>query len=211
MPNYLDISEYDAAYFGRHPSLWHRAGYSNGYKKFPWTQPDDPLSSGELFLTRAKHIIDKFGIPNNHRVLELGCAFGYLVEGLRSLGVDAYGLDLPYPIGVAAEENPALAPYLYTGDARTALSQFQNNYWDLIISISFLVCIPPNDMPSLVSSMNTKSRKQAHVIDELSNDPFYTSMPLSEWGSLYDWKKGTILMHRIPAIGIPLSSQWIVV
>ena len=42
----------------------------------------------------AKDIVDHFGLKPGDRVLDVGCAKGFLVKDLVALGVDAYGLDI---------------------------------------------------------------------------------------------------------------------
>ncbi|MDC1103623.1 class I SAM-dependent methyltransferase, partial [Nitrosopumilus sp.] len=43
-----------------------------------------------MWIRRAEFIIEKFE-PTT--VLDIGCAYGELVKGLRDMGVDAYGVD----------------------------------------------------------------------------------------------------------------------
>ena len=42
----------------------------------------------------AKDIIDHFGLKPGDRVLDVGCAKGFLVKDLLALGIDAYGVDV---------------------------------------------------------------------------------------------------------------------
>ncbi len=42
----------------------------------------------------AKDIIEHFGLKKGDRVLDVGCAKGFLVKDLVSLGIDAYGVDV---------------------------------------------------------------------------------------------------------------------
>ncbi|PIR26677.1 MAG: methyltransferase [Deltaproteobacteria bacterium CG_4_10_14_0_2_um_filter_43_8] len=42
----------------------------------------------------AKDIINHFGLKPGDRVLDIGCAKGFLVKDLCALGIDAYGLDI---------------------------------------------------------------------------------------------------------------------
>ncbi len=42
----------------------------------------------------AKDIVDHFGLKPGDRVLDIGCAKGFLVKDLLELGIDAYGLDV---------------------------------------------------------------------------------------------------------------------
>lgn len=42
----------------------------------------------------AKDIVTHFGLKPGDRVLDVGCAKGFLVKDLLALGIDAYGLDI---------------------------------------------------------------------------------------------------------------------
>lgn len=48
----------------------------------------------ELTLRMAHHLIIKLGLRPDHRVLDYGCAKGFLVKALRILGVQAWGCDI---------------------------------------------------------------------------------------------------------------------
>ena len=42
----------------------------------------------------AQDIIDHFGLKPGDRILDVGCAKGFLVKDLLALGIDAYGIDI---------------------------------------------------------------------------------------------------------------------
>ncbi len=42
----------------------------------------------------AKDVVARYGLKPGDRVLDIGCAKGFLVKDLRDLGIDAYGLDI---------------------------------------------------------------------------------------------------------------------
>jgi ubiquinone/menaquinone biosynthesis C-methylase UbiE len=42
----------------------------------------------------ARDIVDHFGLKPGDRVLDVGCAKGFLVKDLLELGIDAYGIDV---------------------------------------------------------------------------------------------------------------------
>jgi len=47
----------------------------------------------ELTVPMAKSIVKHCGIKQDQRILDFGCARGYLVRALRELGHEAYGYD----------------------------------------------------------------------------------------------------------------------
>lgn len=64
----------------------------------------------ELTIPMTQAIVDHCGITKGQRVLDFGCARGYVVKALRGLGYDAYGTDISeWAIQNADEE---IRPYL---------------------------------------------------------------------------------------------------
>lgn len=80
-PHKLRVVEpYDEDYFER--------GLQTGksrYENYRWMP--------EMALRMAYYIIKHLNIQPGHKVLDFGCAKGYLVKALRILGVEAYGCD----------------------------------------------------------------------------------------------------------------------
>jgi 2-polyprenyl-3-methyl-5-hydroxy-6-metoxy-1,4-benzoquinol methylase len=182
--------DFDAAYFGDDPLVISRAGYSS-YARWHRHQGQD--SRGEWWKDKAVELINKFGLQPNWKLLEIGCAKGFLVEDLRELGVNAFGLDVsPHAVSSAPA---AVQPFLAAGDSRTALSGYSNREFNALISLRFLCCIPEPDLPALITQMNRISRFQAHVIDETPNPEFYLVKPLDWWRAL-GWAKGTLLISQ---------------
>jgi SAM-dependent methyltransferase len=190
----LRPEEYDQSYFdGNLATYAHNAGYSL-YQRWPrhdLGSAAKPLSSrGEFFLDLAARFKTRHALVGK-KVLELGCAKGFVVEDLRSLGVDAWGLDVSqYAIDCAA---PAVKPYLYVGDARTYLVNFKRNQFDLLFSRDFLNCITDADLPGLIIQMNRISRCQFHLIDTEPVPEYYNVHPL-DWWAAQPFDTGTLLI-----------------
>lgn len=183
----LQPSEYDISYFdGELSSLQHNAGYTS-YKR--WKRFDGIGSLGEYYADLAAKLISSRQLSGK-KVLEIGCAKGFLVEDLRAQGIDAWGLDVSsYAIGQAAS---AVQPFLTVGDARTALALYANKSWDAVFSNRFLECISLADMPALISEMTRIAKAQFHIIGETPNPLYYTAQPLSAWLALV-WPKFTVI------------------
>jgi len=184
----LDLNEYDASYFdGARQRVSHNAGYSiyERVRRF-----DGPASTGELWQDRARDLIARFDLVGK-RVMDLGCAKGFVVEDLRSLGVDAYGCDVS---GYAISQSSVLIrPYLLHGEAQVVLREFPDNQFDFITSRGFIECVDPTRLPALIVEINRTAKKQAHFIHTDINLNFYTRLPLDEWAR-YGWKSGTVLI-----------------
>lgn len=70
------------------------------------------------------------------RVLDLGCAKGYLVDVLRDKGIEAFGVDIS---NYAIEQGPAkIRAYLETCDLNTEDLPYPDNYFNCIICIGTL-------------------------------------------------------------------------
>ena len=183
----LQPNEYDASYFdGNSQPMRHNAGYSR-YER--WNRNDGANSTGEFWLDKATEIVNLRQLQGK-KVLEIGSAKGFLVEDMRALGVDAYGLDVSqYAYDQAS---PAVQPFLTVGDARTALASYRNKEFDWVISLRTLECFEGTDLTNVINEMNRISRNQFHVIDESGNSNFYVIQPLSWWVQ-QPFSKGTII------------------
>lgn len=75
----------------------------SGYSNYRWIP--------ELTIPLCFRIIEILEIESDHKVLDFGCAKGYLVKGLRLLHREAYGVDISkYAIDQAPSE---IRPYLH--------------------------------------------------------------------------------------------------
>ena len=84
--------EFDLEYFEQGP-MTGKSLYTN-YRWLP-----------ELTLPMCHHLITYFGITADARILDFGCAKGYVVQGLRMFGYEAYGVDVSeYAISQAPKE-----------------------------------------------------------------------------------------------------------
>ena len=186
----LKPKEYNISYFdGAKARYKHNAGYDR-YER--WYRNEGPNSRGEFWKDYA-HTLFKEHKLKNKKVLEIGCAKGFVVEDLRSLGVDAHGLDVSsYAIGQASD---AAKPYLTIADVRSALPQIEDKEFDVLFSLRFMECIPEEDIPGLVAQMNRISKFQFHVIDEVIKPNFYVNKSLEEWVK-YPWSSGTVLQSN---------------
>ena len=186
----LQPEEYNESYFdGRKATLRHNAGYG---KYARWHRHDGVNSLGEIWLDKAKELFDKYQLKDK-KVLDIGCAKGFLVKDLRDMGVDAYGLDVsPYAIGEAEEESK---PYLTVGDARITLASYSDGEFDVVFSFRFLECVPEADLPNLISEMNRISKFQFHEVDERPNSKFYHTKSVEDYKG-YSFSKGTTILGK---------------
>ncbi|WCL53053.1 SAM-dependent methyltransferase [Gimibacter soli] len=85
--NLAPTTKYDADYFERGAVL----GIS-GYMNYSWMP--------EMTIRMAHHLVQELGIKSTDKVLDYGCAKGFLVRALRILDIQAFGVDVSdYAIG----------------------------------------------------------------------------------------------------------------
>lgn len=189
----LKAEEYDISYFdGKLSSHHHNAGYSY-YQRFNVTREVNGVEYHDTFQIAHRELFDSYPIIHNSKLLDVGCAKGFLVEDFRSWGVEAYGIDVSeYAISCAIED---IKPYLVVGDARTYLTNYSDLEFDVLISQRFMECFEDEEIPNLVNHFNRISKTQIHVIDEWPVDTYYNQKKLNAWAE-YDFKEGTILISR---------------
>lgn len=107
-----------------------------------------------LFQRFADHIVEDFA-PKT--VLDIGCAFGYMVKYLRDRGVEAWGIDTSsYAISQADEK---IKPYLRVSSACEPLPEDMPQKYDLVINIEVLEHMTMEDGDLAISRMCTYADK----------------------------------------------------
>lgn len=87
----------------------------------------------EFLKSVALHIKEEF---NPTTVLDAGCAMGFLVEALRDLGIEAYGIDISrYAIEHVRED---IKPYCAVGSISDPLPNLFPQKFDLAVTIEVL-------------------------------------------------------------------------
>ncbi|MBU3632870.1 class I SAM-dependent methyltransferase [Polynucleobacter sp. AP-Feld-500C-C5] len=86
----------------------------------------------------AQNLVAHFGLRPGDKLLDVGCAKGFLVKDLLSLGIDAYGLDVSnYAINNCEKE---VIGRLHLGSAEAL--PFPSNSFNAVISINTLHNLP---------------------------------------------------------------------
>ena len=141
----------------------------------PYARTDEWLA---VFDRIAGRIADDMA---PRRVLDGGCAFGFLVERLRDRGVDAHGIDLsPYAIARAAG---AIQPFCRVGSITGDLG----GHYDLVVSIEVAEHMPARDAESAIANIC------AHTSDVLFSssptdyrEPTHVNVhPPEHWAELF--------------------------
>ncbi|RTE08163.1 glycosyltransferase [Paenibacillus whitsoniae] len=116
-------------------SLYNEEYYNTSFGGIPYNRDSYNGHWIKFFSNISKQI------ENNYkpiRVLDVGCAKGFVVEGLRDLGVNAYGFDISET--AIAEVRQDIQPYCRTGAIDDA-SMYDGAY-DLITCIEVLEHVP---------------------------------------------------------------------
>ncbi|WP_408069574.1 methyltransferase domain-containing protein [Butyrivibrio sp. JL13D10] len=88
---------------------------------------------GPRFREIAECIIKEF---NPKSFIDVGCAYGYLVEALRDLGVEAYGLDVSeYAISQSRED---IREFLYVADIVNGIPEVLRRKYDCASTIEVI-------------------------------------------------------------------------
>ena len=80
----------------------------------------------------AKEIVSHFGLKAGDRVLDVGCAKGFLIKDLVSLGIDAYGVDVSHYALMNCE--PEVVGRLQIGSAHSL--PFPDKSFDAVLSVN---------------------------------------------------------------------------
>ena len=87
----------------------------------------------------AKDIKQQYRLMDG-KILDVGCAKGFLVGAFCELGCDAYGLDISRYALMCADEGLGLAGRLHLGSAHQL--NFPDNSFDLVVSINTIHNLP---------------------------------------------------------------------
>jgi len=190
----LQPSEYDISYFdGKLGTYKHNAGYTV-YNRWPRLSNDfvpTNQSTGEYW----KDLALRYNLDHSlqgKRVLEIGCAKGFVVEAMRDLGINAYGIDISqYAVDCARVD---IKPYLRVADVRTVLSEYASREFAVLFSRRTLSCMTNAEISLMVDQMNRIAVQQVHDYWEVDNVNYYNIMPIQTLIDTFNWKKGTIFI-----------------
>ena len=140
-----------------------------------------PANSPEYYESQMRAAISIVTELHPKSVLDVGCAFGAVVKALRTLGVDAYGIDFSeYAISHA---EPELSPFLRVADA-TNLSVFADKQFDLSLCKDVLEHIPKSKVLSAVREVCRVSSQYVMVFIPIVDnglDPSHCTIESADW------------------------------
>ncbi|MDR1032228.1 MAG: class I SAM-dependent methyltransferase [Holosporales bacterium] len=117
----------------------------------------------------AKEIIKHYGLHPGMKVLDIGCAKGFLVKDLSNClpGLEAIGIDVSeYALNNCETE---VYDKLYLGDARELC--FSDRYFDLVLSINTLHNLSRADLIKALKEISRVSKGRSFIqIDAYENE-----------------------------------------
>jgi len=161
--NYFDSSYF----FGNH-----EGGYTNYTQTQKW------------FSGIADDILTYYNPANfnNKKALDIGCAFGYLVDELNSRGLETWGMDYSsYAIGQAETLFPSLSSYFSIENLITGTS-FSNNEFDLIVAMGVPECLTDTEKDIVLTEVTRilKNAGKFYILTDSTND-FYNWSTIQYW------------------------------
>ena len=112
----------------------------------------------------AKKLIEFYSLDSNSKVLDIGCGKGFLLFEMIKLipNLKIYGLDISkYAIANSKRE---ISDKLIIGNANNL--PFEDNYFDLVISINTLHCLKCPDLERSLIEMQRVSKKYKYLCVE---------------------------------------------
>jgi O-antigen biosynthesis protein len=174
---YIDLARsdpaklYDAAYYQHGCTVDGSAAYG---RHQPWLT---------FYNKVAKKIVQKY---RPKTAVDIGCAFGMVVEALVDRGVDAYGFDIsPYAISQGRED---IQPRLKVHSILDMIPLKNGQKYDIALCIEVLEHLPPEYANRAVEVLCAASDR---VIFSSSPDDFdepthFNVLPTLEWIKLFE-------------------------
>jgi len=103
----------------------------------------------------AKDIVQQYGLKPGDKVLDVGCAKGFLVKDLLALGIDAYGLDVSEYAAVNCE--PEVVGRIHVGTAERL--PFPDKSFDVVLAINVLHNLKKPELLVALREMERLARK----------------------------------------------------
>ncbi len=114
----------------------------------------------------AKKIKTHYQLKKNSKVLDIGCAKGFLIKDLVEIGIDAYGVDISrYAIKNSPTE---IAGRIHCQNAVNL--PFHDNSFDLVLCINTLHNFNKKDCSKALKEINRISKKHSFIqVDSYRN------------------------------------------
>ena len=139
----------------------------------------------------AKEIVSRYNLKKGDKVLDIGCAKGFLVKDLLSIGIDAYGIDISEYALKKCEQKVVGRLHYGTADKLP----FPDKSFSATISINTIHNLPRNKCISALREMERLAPGKGYVQVDSYRTPeekiFFLSWMLTGATHYYpeEWKK----------------------
>lgn len=121
----------------------------SGYVNYTW--------SPEISFPLAHNIIHHLGLQPNMKILDFGCAKGYLVKAFQAFGYDAYGVDISnYAISSAPKE--VRTRVRLVSEHAPVSKMFRENEFDICIAKDVLEHIEYKTLSNVLQDISKVAR-----------------------------------------------------
>ena len=110
------------------------------------------------------NLINHYKLPSNAKILDIGCGKGYMLYDFTKImpNVEVYGIDISnYAINNCPKE---IKNNILVGNATNL--PWEDNYFDLVISINTLHCLHSFDLFSALQEMERVGKKNKYLCIE---------------------------------------------
>jgi ubiquinone/menaquinone biosynthesis C-methylase UbiE len=142
----------------------------------------------------AEDIVEHFGLKKGDRVLDIGCAKGFLVKDLLALGIDAYGIDVSSYALLNCE--PEVVGRLHLGSA--ASTPFPDGSFSAVISINTLHNLTRERCKSALCEIQRLAPGKAFVQVDSYRTPVQKEI-FESWvltAEFYDYPEGWVSLFK---------------
>jgi ubiquinone/menaquinone biosynthesis C-methylase UbiE len=127
------------------------------------------------WVNTAKKIIKKYKLKTNSKVLDVGCAKGFLMHDLYKISkkkIKVYGID----ISRYAKKNAMLSIKKYIKTCNCVQLPFKDNYFDFVVSINTIHNLKEKQCLSALKEIQRVSNGKAFIqVDAYTNKKEYKS------------------------------------
>lgn len=140
-----------------------------------------------MFEDRAKNVVDSLNLEVGTTILVAGCGFGYLVEELNKLEMNAWGFDNSRYIHQKKRTESTIGVYDLDLSAPNFVTMTRNktkmNRFDVILTEDVMTSFADNELQPLFDNCDAIADKVVHTVS-LQAFPEFNIKTLDQWRAL---------------------------
>ena len=113
----------------------------------------------------SKDIVNFFDLKKGSKILDVGCAKGFLIYDLKNLGMNVYGLD----VSEYAKKNSVegISDHITIGDAKKL--PYKNDYFDLVLSINTIHNLEKKECEETIKELSRVVKNKKNVFIQVDS------------------------------------------